>query len=212
MSHYTTRASSVDRDYIVIKHGIPNVNSILLGVKFRDGWAVVERDSKIYYRIKKLPMMRNCIEQPLDFLQKLPFITRSIDVKLIYGADVYAKYMTYTQKKEEVQQEIEEQVQEQSHLENPELCKYRLDKGDLCKHKVSDPSVSDHCPIHILKDPLLQEIGFKIPLAMDKKTRRKIKKTAFNKLKEYNSKKRKNNVSVDKEEITSEETKQSKQA
>ena len=183
MAYYKTVSDSVERDYVVIKHSIPNVNSNVMGVRFRNSWAVVEKNSKLHHRLKKLPMLKNSREEPLSFLKKLTFINRPLDVKLIYGADVYAKYVRLDQaiiKKEEEDLKV---LGEKLHLEDETKCKFRVESGSFCKSKVHTPEISSYCPIHLLNDPRLEEINFTIPTAMDKKERKAIRKTAMNKLK-----------------------------
>ena len=208
MSAYLSKSSSVDRDYVVIRHTIPHMNATIMGVRFRDSWAVVEKNSKIYYKLQKLPMMKTFIEKPLDFLLKLPFINRSADIKLVYGADVYAKFMTFYNKKEEQDLIEEAEAAELAHINDPTKCNHRKKDGELCRLEVQDIRVSDHCSLHILKDPDLLKTGFKVPMAMDSKLRKKLRKTAFNKLKEYRKSQEKANVSVDQEEARTEETEQ----
>lgn len=182
MSYYTTKSSNVERDYVVIRHGFRGMNSTIMGIRFRDGWAVVEKGSKIYFRLKKLPMLKNIQERPLSFLRELPFINRAADIKLIFGADIYAKYTKLITKveAEEVQEAI--QVKEKLHMEDDTNCSYRLENENLCRHSVQNPKVSSYCPLHILKDPRLEELNFVIPLAMNTKDRKKLRKRAFNKL------------------------------
>ena len=202
MSYYTTKSSNVERNYVVIRHGIPNLNSMIMGVKFRNGWAVVEKGSKIYHQLSKLPMLKIRNEQPLSFLKQLPFITRALDVKLIYGADVYAKYITLDQKIQ-IETEIAEKAEAETvHLESEIKCKFRLDTGSLCRHDILSPEVTSYCATHILKDPRLREMGFKIPLASTSKEKKKLRKTAFNKLKDYKPTEETANVEVVEEETT----------
>lgn len=204
MSHYRTRSDSTFRDYVVIKHGIPNVNSLVMGVKFRNSWAVVEKDSKIYHRLKMLPMLRNPQEQPLSFLKNLPFITRPMDVKLIYGADVYAKYIDCIVRKEAAAEEEQKELELKQHLEDPNSCKHIKDDGEYCKQYNHSPEVSSYCATHLLSDPRLQEIDFRLPVAMDSKERKRIRKMAFNKLKKLSKDEEKLNVSMDKKEVATE--------
>jgi hypothetical protein len=183
MSFYTTKSNIVERDYVVIRHGIPNVNSLVMGVRFRDSWAVVERGSKTYHRLRQLPMLKNPEERPLSFLKNLPFITRPMDVKLIYGADVYAKYVVFYQREVEKAEKIRQEQEEILHMQDETKCKLRLESGNFCKNEVQHPEVTSYCAIHILKDPRLGSIDFKIPTAMTSKERKKLRKSAFNKLK-----------------------------
>ena len=182
MTYYATKSSIVEKNYVVIRHGIPNVNSQVMGVRFRDSWAVVEKDSKIYFRLRKLPMLKNPVERPLSFLKELSFINRPMDVKLIFGADVYAKYITLDKKIKQKEEVEKVQLEEKLHIEDDTKCRFRLETGKLCRHNVQDTAVSSYCPLHILKDPRLEEIDFTVPLALSPKERKKLRKRAFNKL------------------------------
>lgn len=93
MSVYSTKYLGRDRDYIVIKHNLRGVNLTVQGVKFRGGYAVVEKDSKTYHMLRKFPNLRNSPEFPLTTLGTLPFITRARDVQTVYGKDVYIHYV-----------------------------------------------------------------------------------------------------------------------
>ena len=171
-----------------------------MGVRFRNGWAVVERGSKIYHRLRMLPMLKSPKEQPLSFLKQLPFITRSMDVKLIYGADVYAKYVTLDLKEQKLAEETKIVEEEKAHLDSETNCKFRLDTGSFCKHEVRNPEITSYCPTHITKDPRLAQTTFRMPVASSTKEKRKLRKTAFNKLKELKKTEEKLNVSVVEEE------------
>jgi len=167
-----------------------------MGVRFRGGWAVVDKGSKIYHNLTKLPMLKNPKEMPLSFLKQLPFITRAMDVKLIYGADVFAKYVTLSDKIEVEEAVAKVTKAEKTHLENKAICCHRLDNGMLCKINVADEKVSSYCSHHILQDPKLEEIGFEIPKVMLPKQRKKLRKTAFNEIRKSLNKRNKKNDKV----------------
>jgi len=88
-----TRPSGRDRNYVVIKHGLRGINSQIHNVKFREGYAVVDKNSKTYFQLKKFPNLRNAKEFPLTYLRSLPFITRSRDIEMVYGKDVFLSYL-----------------------------------------------------------------------------------------------------------------------
>lgn len=172
MSVWLTRASEKDREYIVLKHTLKGANYAMNGVQFRGGYAVVEKDSKTYFTLKKIPVLKSAEEYPLIFLRKLPFITRALDVKLVYGADVYVKYLKQLDlelNKEHEQKLVEQQQEkidkEKAHVED-KFCCYRTIKSngkDLCKEKALDQSPSGYCLRHILEEPKLQELGIEVP-------------------------------------------------
>lgn len=112
MSVWTTKSLESDKDYIVMQHTLKGVNYVISGVKFRDSYAVVEKNSKIYYMLKRVPVLRGSKEYPLTHLSKLPFITRSSDVKMVFGQDVYRRYLEELNKDSEQQELAKKQEQE----------------------------------------------------------------------------------------------------
>lgn len=108
MSVWTTKALDRARNYIVIQHTLRGVNYVINGVRFRDSYAVVEKDSKTYYSLKKVPVLRAVKEFPLTYLSKLPFITRPLDIKMVYGQDVYVTFLREQEKEQEAQQALAE--------------------------------------------------------------------------------------------------------
>ncbi len=94
MSVWSTKSFDRDRDYIVIQHTLKGVNYVVNGVKFRDSYAVVERGSKTYHFLKKVPVLRAAKEYPLTHLSKLKFISRTSDVKVVFGQDVYKSFLS----------------------------------------------------------------------------------------------------------------------
>lgn len=191
MSVWTTKSKDRDCNYVLIKHFLPGINYKVNGVKFRGGFAVVEKGSKLYYSLKKLPQLKNAPEYDLLYLGKLPFITRTSDIKTVYGEDVYQKYLTMleyskTEEYKKIQEKIEEQKKEEEkeHLSEESVkCHYRLSNGNLCKNEVDELSPSKYCTVHLLEDPKLSDFGIMIPLAVPKHRRKDLKKKVRNKLK-----------------------------
>lgn len=179
MSVWLTKSSGRDRDYIVLKHTLRGVNYVMNGVKFRNGYAVVEKNSKVYNDLRKIPVLKAAQEYPLIFLNKLPFITRPLDVKLVYGADVYVQFLKQLDVEVEKNKKLqEEQVQkdkieqEIKHVEEHKRCSYRTissNEQDLCKEQALEQSPSGYCQRHILHEPKLQELGIDVPRFIPKK-------------------------------------------
>ena len=178
MSVWLTKSSGRDREYIVLKHTLRGVNYVMNGIKFRNGYAVVEKGSKTHIDLKKIPVLRAAMEFPLVFLRKLPFITRPLDVKLVYGADVYVQYLKQldseiVKEKEvvEIEAKIKKVEAEIKHIEEKNCC-YRTEQSgnkDLCKEKALEQSPSGYCLRHILEEPRLQELGIEVPKFILKK-------------------------------------------
>jgi len=161
------------RDYVVIKHTLKDANGLIAGVRFRGGYAVVEKGSKIYNKIKVLPLIKNQPELPLLSLRDLPFITRSLDIKLIFGSSVYQKYMEELHKVLSVEKEQKEVEDKVAHVEVKHLCSFITKENNLCINEKFDKSPSGYCKYHILLDPRIEEVtGLAIPKRLTKDERK----------------------------------------
>ena len=181
MSYWSARSLGRERDYIVLKHPTKGINTTVSGVKFRDSYAVVEKDSKVYYQLKRMPQLRASREFPLIFLEKLPFVITPIEVKYVYGADVYNHFMIVRDEELKKRAEIQKEVSEESHVEELKKCAYRTKvTGELCKYNALDESPSAFCMRHLLEDP---ELGIDIPQYMSKRDRKELAKRVFAKIK-----------------------------
>ena len=162
MSTWTTKALNRDRKYVVLKHPLKGVNYSVQGVKFRHGFAVVEQDSKVHNMLKKMPILRNAEVLPLSFLTKLPFITRHIDIKIVYGQDVYRIFL---QEAAQAQAAIDAAAKEEAELIHTlnDGCQYRLKSSNLCQLIAIPNSPSQYCSKHFLDDPKFKELNIIIP-------------------------------------------------
>jgi hypothetical protein len=138
MSVWTTTSQVGEKKYIVLQHTLKGVNHTVNGIKFRDGYAVVEKDSKTYYFLKRIPVLKAAKEYPLLHLRNLHFITRALDIRTVYGQDVYAKFL---QEEEKIRLESikQEQLKEQQDNEQREL--ELKNKQEIIEqiNKVEDP-------------------------------------------------------------------------
>ena len=178
MSVWTTKSSGRDRNYIVMKHTLKGANYILGGIRFRDGYAVVEKGSKTHHMLKQIPVLRHAQEYPLTFLRHLPFITRSLDVKQVYGADVYYNYLRELEVVVTKEKEVAKVEEEIKHVTEKKLCSCRTIGEELCKIEALEESPSSYCMRHILEDPRLLEFGIDVPKFLTKAE----KKTMRNKV------------------------------
>ena len=186
MSVWSTRSSSINKNYVLLKHTLKGVNYVISGIKFRDGYAVVEKDSKTYHALKSIPVLKAAQEYPLIMLRQLKFITRPVDVKTVYGADVYKQYLKQLEpqiEKEKVELVIE---QETKHTEEHKLCSYRTvaSKGqNLCKQQALEESPSGYCMMHVIEDPKLAELGIEVPKFISKNEKWAMREKVSEKLK-----------------------------
>jgi anti-sigma28 factor (negative regulator of flagellin synthesis) len=139
MSVWTTKALNKNADYIVIRHSLRGINSTICGVRFRDSYGVVERNSKTYTQLKRMPVFKGDQEYDLTFLLKLPFITRPLDIKQVYGHEVYVKYLQAVNE-EQKQAELAKQAQEEA-LEQARLAE--LAKKEELEQKLKEAQESE---------------------------------------------------------------------
>ena len=184
MTLWSTRTinSNREKDYVVIKHKLRDINGMIHGVKFRGGYAVIDKNTKRYTELRRLPFLRNAPEYSITFLRKLKFITRSMDVKVIWGQEAYYHYMIALEK--ELREEAVEKkvVEEKIHVEESPKCCFRLANDKLCTHEATN-SPSKYCKLHLLKDPKLDELGLNIPKRLSRDEKKVFKEKVLKKLK-----------------------------
>ncbi len=170
------------KEYVVLQHRLSDMNGNIAGVKFRGGYAVVEKGSKQYLSLRQLPLLRNGPEFPIIHLRKLRFITRTLDIKMIFGPDVYYHYLTELNKVLEAEQEVKEAEAEVAHVEKHSLCSHKTGKGTMCQYPAMNKSPSKYCKMHILNDPKLNELGVVLPSKMTKEEKKKYRELVIAKL------------------------------
>ena len=176
MSVWSTKSTGRARDYVVIKHKMRGVNANVGGVRFRDSFGVVEKGSKTYLALKRMPIIQK-EDLPLEILRKLPFITRTQDIETVFGREVYVNFLSIFEKVQEVQKVEEKKQEEIKHIETNH-CAYRTlsSKGeDLCTYDALEQSPSKYCMKHILLDPRLLEVGIEIPKFIPSKEKKQVK-------------------------------------
>lgn len=172
-----------EKEFIVIRHKLRDFDDFINGIRFRRGYAVVDKTSKAYTQIKKLPFLKNALEFPLLHLKNLKFIINDRQIDFIYGREVYNTFLRLKKIDEEIKEIEYKQEEEVAHLEKNELCKYVTNKGTFCKFDLDSKSPSGYCLFHILKDPKIEEeTGVKIPKMMSKKELKEVRKKVMEKL------------------------------
>lgn len=157
MSVWTTRSQNRDRNYVVLQHSLRGVNYVVNGVRFRDSYAVVEKGSKTYSALKRVPVLRSAKEFPLTHLAKLAFISRQSDIKTVYGQDVYLSYLkakdiedqeriaaaeiTRLEDEDRILKQREEELRIKMDLE--QKAKEALKAGDVSKAKEIEATIPD---------------------------------------------------------------------
>lgn len=195
MSTWTTKSLDRSRDYIVIKHTLRGVNYVINGIKFRGGFAVVEKNGKSHQALKKIPMLRKAVELPITHLKKLPFISKTSDIKVIYGQDVYKKFLEIYSVEQKIEKIKAVEEDQKKHLEEGIKCKFNSPtSGLLCELNALEQSPSGYCKLHILHDPRLSDLGIEFPkYRMTKEERREFRKKVINKLEKNNGQTRRSN-------------------
>jgi hypothetical protein len=89
MRYYNSK--NVPREYVVVKHQLRGIDTEILGIRYREGYGVVAKNSKEYYNLKKIKLAV-AEEYPLTILKTLKCITNDAQVKTIWGNAVYASY------------------------------------------------------------------------------------------------------------------------
>lgn len=184
---WTTKTLERVNEYVVIKHALKDMNGNLAGVKFRGGYAVVIKGGKAYKQLKMLPLVKGQPEFPLIFLRQLPFITRTTDVKVVFGQDVYLKYL------EQLHVEIDKEVVEReekavvTHIEERNQCAYTTVKGELCINEIFKGSPSKYCKRHLLEDEKLSLLGIVVPKRLTKDQKKEYKEKVISKLEKLTS-------------------------
>lgn len=179
----TTKSLERDNEFVVIKHALKDMNGNLVGVRFRGGYAVVQKGSKTYNQLKMLPLVKNQPEFPLIHLRKLPFIVNAKQVELIYGPVVYREYLKVLHA--EIDKEVFEREEKaaEEHVEVQRKCSYiPPSTGKLCQHDAHEKSPSGYCKLHLLDDPKLSEVGIVVPKRMTKQQKREFKEKVASKL------------------------------
>jgi hypothetical protein len=179
---WTTRSLSRAKEYVVLQHRLADMNGNIAGVKFRGGYCVVEKGSKSYISLKQLPLLKGGPEFPLIHLRKLKFITRTADVKMVFGQDVYYQYIKELNAVLEAEKAVKEEQAEEAHVEAYSLCAHKTAKGSMCQFPAMEGSPSKYCKMHVLNDPKLVDLGIELPSKMTKEEKKKYKDIVIAKL------------------------------
>lgn len=142
MRYYNSK--NVEREYVVVKHQLKGIDTEILGIRYRDGYGVVAKDSKEYYNLKQI-RLAVVAELPIIFLKTLKCITNAAQVKTIWGNAVYVAY------KKELTKALKqvEQTQDSVVIEEIETirCEGTTGAGGQCKNDALEGSV--FCKKHV---------------------------------------------------------------
>lgn len=182
-------ASNNQKEYVVVQHKLRGFNGSFLGVRFREGYGVLLKDSKVFHNLKRNSMLKTQNTMPLLTLKNLKFVCSPKQIEYIYGKDIYYHYV---QQLNEFNQEkkIEDKIEEdETHIESG-LCQYRLANESFCARNALDYSPSKHCTYHLFKDPLYEELGIVVPRFIAKDEYKRVKNKIIKQLKQLKREKR----------------------
>jgi len=164
MSRYYTK-SQQNREFIVVKHKLPKIETTVMGVRYREGYAVVEKNSKTY---KALKIMKMAVtkEFPITFLDTLGCVVNSRQIQYIWGKEIYHFFLS---------QKLRTESREPKELKeaNDKLPFCEFTKGDGNKCKIKALKVSEYCRAHLKEDERLAEDFQSMPKYMEKADRKK---------------------------------------
>ena len=143
MRYYNSK--SVEREYVVVKHQLRGIDTEVLGIRYREGYGVVAKNSKEYYNLKQ---MKLCVvaEYPISFLGKLKCVTNPAQIKTIWGSHIFAAYKKAVQNKP-----AEEIKQAQFTPAIKSKCEQDTASGSQCKNDSVEGSCFCRTHIHFDK-------------------------------------------------------------
>lgn len=135
-----------NREYIVVKHQLTGINTDLLGIRYVDGFGVVAKNSKEHLRLKQI-RLAVVDEFPITYLTKVKSVINKVQIKSLWGSDVYRCFLQHEAKKEAKPESLQGAVE-------TAFCKGIKADGSSCgSASLRD---FDHCRAHIEEDLKLQ--------------------------------------------------------
>jgi len=163
MLYYTN--TNKQREFIVVKHKLPKIETVVMGIRYREGYAVVEKNSKTYKSLKTIKMAI-IQELPITYLETLGCVVNDKQIQYIWGKEVYNYFLS----KKLNTKSNEPQVLKEANDKLP-FCEHTKEDDTKCRNKAL--KVSDYCRAHILNDERLAEDFAKMPRIMAKPDRKK---------------------------------------
>jgi hypothetical protein len=161
-------------EFVVVKHKLKGLETEILGVKYREGYAVVAKDTKTYQQLKKI---RNAIdaEYPITHLENLSCVINDKQVRYIWGQAVFDYYI---KKKHEVENMTDLQ---KGFSEAPECTHIKEDETKCLAKAMKN---ADYCIHHIKFDERVREDFESLPMMPKAEKKKLIKKIIKEKIKE----------------------------
>jgi hypothetical protein len=97
----------MEKEFIIIKHPLKIEGNIFIqGIRFCEGVAVVQKNSKMHSLCRTVPTLKKHRVLSLDWLGKFGFGPH--EIKIIYGNEVYNAYMRALEEKKKETQALKE--------------------------------------------------------------------------------------------------------
>lgn len=161
-------------EFIVVKHKLKGLETELLGVRYRDGYAVVAKNTKVYHELKKI---RNAVdaELPITHLSKLSCVINDKQVQYIWGRAVYEYYI-------KIKHQVDSVPEAAERLKQAPECEHIKEDGQKCLSKAIKGS--NLCIHHIKFDERLKEDFENMPMMPKKAKKALIQKLINEKIRE----------------------------
>lgn len=148
MSRYYDVKLKKDHEFIVVKHSLPGYEGEIHGVKYRQGYAVVIKNSRVYRDLKKIRPFAIKEEHDICKLADIKCVINERQIQYIWGKAVYDYY-------KQVKFKTDNPSDIRTIMENKESCAALTAKGTPCQNKVVDGST--YCIKHIQLDERIKE-------------------------------------------------------
>ena len=148
MSRYYGIKINKNAEFIVIQHAIRGFEGELLGVKYRQGYAVVVKGSKTHKDLNKIKPRPVKAEFNITHLDNLECVINPRQIQYIWGKAVYDYY-------KKVKFKTDNPTDIRVQLENSPTCKASKKDGSACMNKAIKHS--EFCKSHIQFDPRIKD-------------------------------------------------------
>ena len=179
MSRYYGVKLKDNTEFVVVKHSLRGFEGELNGIKYREGYAVVVKNSKSYRDLKKFKPTPVQSEFDILKLEDLKCVINTRQIQYIWGRAVYDFYLS---RKFKADNPTDIRVQ----LEKRESCKAKTKSGTDCKNKTLEGS--EYCKSHIQFDPRIKEDCEKMGIMPVKEKKKVINKLIEERIKPQESK------------------------
>jgi hypothetical protein len=148
MSIYYGVKIKKDTEFIVVQHTLRGFEGEIMGLKYRQGYAVVIKNSKTHRDLSKIKPKPNKKEFDITHLENLACVINPRQIQYIWGKAVYDYY-------KRVKFKTENPTDIRVQLEDMPKCVAKTKSGSDCMNKAI--THSQYCKAHIQLDPRIKE-------------------------------------------------------